>query len=147
MWSPAVAAVRSKGIACKYQPLEEGYRSWASGLGIGAHVSGATLDATYEYLNWYISGWVGAYLNRQGYYSAVLGTAKKYMSSDEWGYWMEGKPAQGDILSPEGKVMEKAGAVRDGGSFNERMGHVSCWNSVMDEDRYMVQKWNEFIAA
>lgn len=30
MWSPAVAAVRSKGIACKYQPLKEGYRSWAA---------------------------------------------------------------------------------------------------------------------
>ncbi|MGZ2455514.1 putative spermidine/putrescine transport system substrate-binding protein [Rhizobium anhuiense] len=28
MWSPAVAAVRSKGIACKYQPLKEGYRAW-----------------------------------------------------------------------------------------------------------------------
>ena len=55
--------------------------------------------------------------------------------------------AQNDILSPEGKVMEKAGAVRDGGSFQERMGKVACWNSVMDEDRYMIQKWNEFIAA
>jgi putative spermidine/putrescine transport system substrate-binding protein len=60
---------------------------------------------------------------------------------------MEGKPAIADILSPEGKVMEKAGAVRDGGSFADRMGHVSCWNSVMTEDRYMIQKWNEFIAA
>jgi putative spermidine/putrescine transport system substrate-binding protein len=27
------------------------------------------------------------------------------------------------------------------------MGHVACWNAVMDEDRYMVSKWNEFIAA
>jgi putative spermidine/putrescine transport system substrate-binding protein len=27
------------------------------------------------------------------------------------------------------------------------MGKVACWNSVMDEDRYMIQKWNEFIAA
>jgi len=27
------------------------------------------------------------------------------------------------------------------------MGRVACWNSVMDEDRYMVTKWNEFIAA
>ena len=35
---------------------------------------------------------------------------------------MEGKPARGDIMSPQGKVMEKAGAVRDGGSFDERMG-------------------------
>jgi putative spermidine/putrescine transport system substrate-binding protein len=147
MWSPAVAAVRSKGIACKYQPLEEGYRAWGGGLGLAKHLSGPKLDAAYEYINWYLSGWVGAYLNRQGYYSAAPETAKAFMSDDEWGFWMEGKPAQGDIKSPDGAVMEKAGAVRDGGSFLERMGHVACWNSVMDEDRYMVSKWNEFIAA
>ena len=147
MWSPAVAAVRSKGIPCVYQPLAEGYRAWAGGLGIAKHLSGLELGAAYEYINWYLSGWVGAYLNRQGYYSAVLETAKANMSPDEWGYWIEGKAAKNDILSPEGKVMEKAGAVRDGGSFYERMGHVACWNSVMTEDRYMVQKWNEFIAA
>jgi putative spermidine/putrescine transport system substrate-binding protein len=147
MWSPAVAAVRSRSIPCTYQPLAEGYRAWAGGLGIAKHLSGIELDAAYEYINWYLSGWVGAYLNRQGYYSAVLETAKKFMTPDEWGYWIEGKPAQADIKSPEGKVMEKAGAVRDGGSFYERMGHVACWNSVMTEDRYMVQKWNEFIAA
>ncbi len=147
MWSPAVAAVRSKGIPCVYQPLKEGYRSWGSGLGIAKHLTGLELDAAYEYLNWYLSGWVGGFLNRQGYYSAVLETAQKFMSEDEWGFWMEGKAAKGDIKSPQGAVMEKAGAVRDGGSFQERMGHVVCWNSVMDEDRYMVQKWNEFVAA
>mgnify|MGYP003641156417 FL=1 len=147
MWSPAVAAVRSKGIACKYQPLKEGYRSWGGGLGLAAHLEGAQLDAAYEYINWYTSGWVGGYLNRQGYYSAAMDTAKEHMSADEWGYWIEGKPAQGDILAPDGTVMEKAGAVRDGGSFEERMGKVACWNSVMDEDRYMVRRWNEFIAA
>ena len=147
MWSPAVAAVRSKGIACKFQPLAEGYRAWGGGLGIARHVSGLELDAAYEYINWYMSGWVGAYLNRQGYYSAVLDTARANMKPEEWAYWMEGKPAAQDILSPEGKIMEKAGAVRDGGSFAERMGHVACWNSVMDENRYMVQKWNEFVAA
>jgi len=147
MWSPAVAAVRSKGIACKYQPLKEGYRSWGGGLGLASHLEGAKLDAAYEYINWYTSGWVGGYLNRQGYYSANMVTAKKFMSEDEWGFWIEGKPAAGDILSPDGKVMEKAGAVRDGGSFEERMGKVACWNSVMDEDRYMVKRWNEFIAA
>ena len=147
MWSPAVAAVRAKGIPCKYQPLAEGYRAWGGGLGLAKHLSGLELDAAYEYINWYMSGWVGAYLNRQGYYSACLDTAKEFMTPDEWGFWMEGKPAAGDILSPDGKVMEKAGAVRDGGSFAERMGRVACWNAVMDEDRYMVSKWNEFIAA
>ncbi|WP_207459043.1 PotD/PotF family extracellular solute-binding protein [Azospirillum sp. SYSU D00513] len=147
MWSPAVAAVRAKGIQCVYQPLKEGYRAWGGGLGIAKHLSGLELEAAYEYINWYLSGWVGAYLNRQGYYSAVLDTAKEHMSAEEWGFWMEGKPAAKDILSPEGKVMEKAGAVRDGGSFQDRMGKVACWNAVMDEDRYMIRKWNEFIAA
>jgi putative spermidine/putrescine transport system substrate-binding protein len=147
MWSPAVTAVRSRGIACTYQPLAEGYRGWGGGLGIAKHLGGLELDAAYEYINWYLSGWVGAYLNRQGYYSAVLDTAKQNMSADEWGYWMEGKAAAADIVSPDGKVIDKAGAKRDGGSFQERMGKVACWNSVMDQDRYMIQKWNEFVAA
>ena len=147
MWSPAVTAVKGRGIACKYQPLKEGYRGWGGGLGVAKHLTGLELDAAYEYINWYLSGWAGGYLNRQGYYSAVLDTAKENMSANEWGYWMDGKPATADILSPDGKVIDKAGGVRDGGSFAERMGNVACWNSVMDEDRYMVRKWNEFIAA
>ena len=147
MWSPAVTAVRSRGIPCVYQPLQEGYRAWAGGLGLSGNLKGLELDAAYEYVNWYLSGWVGAYLNRQGYYSAVPETAKANMSANEWGYWMEGQAATADIVSPEGKVIDKVGAKRDGGSFNERMGHIACWNSVMDQDRYMVAKWNEFIAA
>ncbi|MCK8783976.1 PotD/PotF family extracellular solute-binding protein [Roseomonas sp. NAR14] len=147
MWSPAVTAVKTRGIPCVYQPLAEGYRAWGGGLGVAKHLSGLQLDAAYEYINWYLSGWCGAYLNRQGYYSAVLDTAKRHMSENEWGYWMEGKPAAADIMGPDGKLLDKAGSVRDGGSFTDRMGKVACWNSVMNEDRYMVQKWNEFIAA
>ena len=44
-------------------------------------------------------------------------------------------------------TIETAGAVRDGGSFTDRMGKVACWNAVMDENQYMVRKWNEFIAS
>ena len=147
MWSPAITKVRSMGIPCVYQPLKEGYRSWGGGLGLSANLSGLELDAAYEYVNWYLSGWVGGLLMRQGYYSAAPETSKEHMSEDEWGYWFEGKAAQGDIINPFGDMMESAGAVRDGGSFYDRMGAVECWNSVMDENRYMVRKWNEFIAA
>ena len=147
MWSPAITAVRSKGIPCIYQPLEEGYRSWGGGIGLSSNLSGLELDAAYEYINWYLDGWVGGFLMRQGYYSAVPETSQAYMSEDEWGFWFEGKEAAGDITDPFGNVMEKAGAVRDGGSFFERMGKVACWNAVMDENQYMVRKWNEFIAA
>jgi len=147
MWSPAVTAVRSKGIDCVFQPLKEGYRAWAAGFGIPKTVSGKKLDAAYEFINWFLDGWAGAYLNRQGYYSAVLDTAKAKMEAYEWAYWMEGKPAAKDIKSPHGDVLAKAGSVRDGGSYEQRMGGIACWNAVMDENEYMVRKWNEFVAA
>jgi len=147
MWSPAVTKVRSMGIPCTFQPLKEGYRSWASGFCISKATTGPKLEWAYEFVNWFLSGWAGGYLNRQGYYSAVLSTAKANMTEDEWGYWMEGKAAKSDIKAPDGSLLEKAGAVRDGGSYDDRMGGVACWNAVMDENDYMVRKWNEFIAA
>ncbi len=147
MWSPAVTAVRSRGIACYYAPLKEGYRAWASCLGLMGHLKGIKLDAAYEYLNWYMSGWQGAFIAKQGYYSSVLETVQKTMSPDEWDYWFEGKPAKTDIKDPYGNVMEKAGKTRDGGSFWERMGNVACWNTLMKEDVYLVKRWNEFLSA
>lgn len=147
MWSPAVTAVRTKGIPCEYTPLKEGYRAWAAGFGLPATLEGRKLDAAYEFVNWFLSGWAGAHLNRQGYYSAVLPTAKAEMDEYEWAYWMEAQPAAQDIYAPDGSKLADAGDVRDGGSFEQRMGQVACWNAVMDENRYMVRKWNEFIAA
>jgi putative spermidine/putrescine transport system substrate-binding protein len=147
MWSPAVTAVRTKGIPCVYQPLKEGYRAWAAGFGVPRTLSGRTLDGAYEFINWFLDGWAGAYLNRQGYYSAVLETAKSKMEAYEWAYWMEGKAAEKDIKSPNGDLLAKAGEKRDGGSYADRMGGIACWNAVMDENVYMVQKWNEFVAA
>jgi len=147
MWSPAVTKVRSMGVPCIYQPLKEGYRAWAAGFGLPKTLTGKKLDGSYEFINWFLSGWAGAFLNRQGYYSAVLETAKANMEPYEWAYWMEGKPAEKDIKAPDGTLLEKAGTVRDGGSYEARMGAVACWNAVMDENDYMVRKWNEFIAA
>lgn len=147
MWSPAVTAVRTKGIPCVFQPLKEGYRAWAAGFGVPKTVTGRKADAVYEFINWFLDGWAGAYLNRQGYYSAVLETAKAKMEPYEWAYWMEGKAAARDIKAPGGELLAKAGEVRDGGSYEQRMGNIACWNAVMDENAYMVRKWNEFVAA
>ncbi len=147
MWSPAVTAVRTKGIACNFQPLKEGYRAWAAGFGVPRTLKGRQLDAAYEFINWFLDGWAGAYLNRQGYYSAVLDTAKAQMAPYEWASWMEGKAAEKDIKSPGGELLAKAGEKRDGGSYEQRMGGIACWNAIMDENAYMVQKWNEFVAA
>lgn len=147
MWSPAVAAVRSRGIACAFQPLKEGYRGWGYTLGVMKHVDGLKLDCFHEYMNWYTSGFEGAFIARQGYYSAQPENTRNFLTPAEYDYWYGGKPAETDILSPYGKLMEKAGNVRDGGSLNERLGNIAVWNSVMDEDRYLTRRWNEFISS
>ncbi len=147
MWSPAVTAIRARGLDCQYGPLKEGYRGWGGGVGLSKNLSGIELDAAYEYLNWMMDGWLGGFLGRQGYYSAAPENSKKFMEDYEWDFWYEGKPAAQEILDPFGTKIADAGAVRDGGAFKERVGNVVCWNSVMDEQAYLVQKWNEFIAA
>jgi putative spermidine/putrescine transport system substrate-binding protein len=152
MWSPAVAAVRVKGMPCVYAPVnlkggKEGYRGWCNGMALMKHLSGKKLEAAYEYLNWYLSGWQGGFVARYGYYSPVPSTAKKFLSANEWDYWYEGKPAKDTILDPYGVAMEKAGAKRDGGSFIERVTNISCWNTLMDEAQYMNKRWNDFKVA
>ncbi len=147
MWSPAVAAVRSRGIPCAFQPLKEGYRGWGYTLGVMKHVSGLKLDCFYEYMNWYTGGFQGAFIAREGYYSAQPENAKKYLTQAEWDYWYGGKPAATDIVNPFGKLMEKAGNVRDGGDIWQQLGNIAVWNSVMDEDRYLTRRWNEFITS
>ncbi|HYI81706.1 MAG TPA: extracellular solute-binding protein, partial [Acetobacteraceae bacterium] len=51
MWSPAVTKVRSMGVPCVYQPLKEGYRAWAQGMGIPRTTTGRRLDAAYDFIN------------------------------------------------------------------------------------------------
>jgi putative spermidine/putrescine transport system substrate-binding protein len=147
MWSPAVTAIRTRGIACTYVALKEGYRGWGVSLVPLKHLTGLKLDAALDYLNWYNSGWQGAFIARQGYYSSVPENARKFLEPYEWGYWYEGKPAEKDIHDPFGALMEKAGNVRDGGALWQRMGNVAVWNCLMDEQRYLTKHWNEFIAA
>jgi putative spermidine/putrescine transport system substrate-binding protein len=141
MWSPAVTQVRQMGIPCVYQPLQEGYRGWCYGLGLSRSLTGKKRDAAYEFFNWFLSGWTGAFLQRQGYYPSVLDNARHYLSENEWGYWIEGKPAQRDIVAPDGSVVEPKGSVRDGGSYAQRMSRVACWNSIMDQSRYLLRRW------
>lgn len=147
MWSPAVTAVQMQGIDCVYQPLREGYRGWGNGLALMSHLDGLKLEAAYEYLNWYISGWVGGFLAKQGYYISVPEMARDFLTDNEWGFFYEGQPATEPITSPTGEVTNPVGAVRDGGSFEDRFANVAVWNNLMDEAPHLFAKWNEFNAA
>ncbi|MHA1564282.1 MAG: ABC transporter substrate-binding protein [Alphaproteobacteria bacterium] len=147
IWSPAITALRVRGkkIICA-APIE-GYRGWQCGMWLSAKSAGASLDAGYAYLNWWLTGPAGAIMARQGYYMSALAPTNRHLSADEWGYWYEGKPANNDMSDPDGQVVVRAGEVRDGGSYWQRMSNVAVWNSVMDEHNYLVRRWNEFLRA
>ena len=147
MWSPAVTALRTRGEPVIYASPEEGYRGWYGGMMINKAVEGGLLDAAYEYIDWWMNGWAGAVLGRQGYYFAIPENARQHLSEAEWAYWYEGEPASEDMLAPDGGVVAKAGETRDGGSYETRMSNIAVWNSVMDEYQYLVGKWNEFLAS
>ena len=147
MWSPAVTAVRSQGVPCIYTDLKEGYRSWALGFLLSKYVEGKKLGAVYDFFDWYYSGPAGAFFARQGYYMPTPEQTRQHLPADEWDFWFEGLPAVNEIKDPFGNVMEKPGTVRDGGSWKNRMGRVAVWNSTMDENAYVIQRWNEFLTA
>lgn len=147
MWSPAVTAVRTRGIDVSYAPLKEGYRGWGVGMGLMSHLDGLKLEAAYEYLNWILSGWQGAFMAKTGYYSSVPSTTQAALSAEEWDFWYGGKPAAAEIKDPFGGLQGDVGLVRDGGSFEDRIGNIACWNTIMDEERYMVKRWNEFVSS
>lgn len=144
MWSPAVTVAKSQGVPAVYGDLKEGYRGWTIGYVMPESLTGLKRDAAYEFFDWLSSGWSGAFFSRQGYYMPTLDATKKFMSADEWGFWYEGKPAQGVIKDPFGNALEQPGSVRDGGSYQARMGNIAVWNSEFDEFGYLVDEWNKF---
>jgi len=147
MWSPAVTAVKAEGVPCIYASPKEGMRGWHGALAISAKTSGKNLDQAYEYLNWWLDGWAGAFVARQGYYLSTPANTKKSLSAEEWDFWYEGKPAARELPDPFGSPLIAKGDVRDGGSYEQRFKKIAVWNSVMTENDYLVKRWTEFLSA
>jgi len=147
MFSPAVASLNGMGIPCIYAAPKEGYRAWHGVQCLSSSCEGETQDAAYEYMNWWLSGWAGAFIARQGYYISNPQRARDLMSQAEWDYWYEGKEASTDLRGTDGKISVKKGNIRTGGSYIKRFENVAVWNTVMPNYDYSLEKWNEFVLA
>jgi len=147
MFSPAVSALNGQNIPVTYAAPKEGYRGWHGVMCLSSETQGREKDAAYEYMNWWLSGWPGAFIARQGYYISNPQRSKQFLDAAEWDYWYAGKPATQNLKGTDGKVSVHKGQVRRGGSYETRFSNVAVWNTVMPTYEYSLQKWYEFISA
>lgn len=147
MFSPGVAALNGHGIRCLYAAPKEGYRAWHGVMCLSARTEGPAKDAAYAYMNWWLSGWPGAFIARQGYYISTPDLSRPHMSDAEWAYWYGGEPAAADLTNTKGEVSIPKGARRRGGAYEERFRHIAVWNTVMDTYEYSLLRWREFLKA
>lgn len=147
MFSPAVSALRGEKIPVAYAAPKEGYRGWHGVMCLSATTQGREKDAAYDYMNWWLSGWPGAFIAKQGYYISNPQRSKSYLSREEWDYWYQGQPATKPLRGTDGKISVQTGETRSGGSYIKRFSNVAVWNTVMPTYEYSLQKWYEFISA
>lgn len=147
MFSPAVFSLKAEGINCVYASPKEGYRAWHGVMCLSSAADSDVQDAAYEYMNWWLSGWPGAFIAKQGYYISNPQRSREHLTQAEWDYWYEGKPAMTDLNGTDGSTVVKRGEVRDGGSYQRRFSQVAVWNTVMDHYEYSLRGWNEFLSA
>ena len=145
MFSPGVSACRGAGIPVVYASPKEGYRAWHGVMCLSANTQGHVKDAAYDYMNWWLSGYPGAFIARQGYYISNPERSQPLMSKPEWSYWYEGKEAVVDLRGTDEKVSVKAGQKRDGGSYIQRFSNIAVWNTVMPNYDYSLDKWFELL--
>lgn len=147
MFGAGAALLRRENVPLRIADAVEGNRGWHVDLCISRETSGPQLEAAYAYLNWWCGGWPAACLSRQGYYAILPEQARRHMTTAEWDYWYRGLPASTVLPDPFGAPAVAEGALREGGSYAERMSRVRVWNTFMDEHAYLNRRWREFITA
>ncbi|WP_226571032.1 ABC transporter substrate-binding protein [Mangrovibacter yixingensis] len=143
LWAPIYFRHHFHQRGYKMAHPREGYRAWYGGMSLSRCATGKIKDAAYEYLNWWLSGWPGAVMARQGYYISNPERSRAFLSSAEWDFWYGGKPATETLFDALGAPLIAKGEIRDGGSYEQRMSHIAVWNSVMDEHNYLTRQWQE----
>jgi putative spermidine/putrescine transport system substrate-binding protein len=147
MFSPAVSALNGQGVPVTFAAPKEGYRGWHGVMCLSSASQGRNKDAAYDYMNWWLSGWPGAFIAKQGYYISNPERSTSFLSPAEWDYWYEGKKATQALKGTDDKISVQQGDVRSGGSYIKRFSNVAVWNTAMPTYDYSLQKWYEFISS
>ncbi len=112
------------------------------------HLEGMKLDAAYEYLNWYISGWVGGFIAKQGYYSANPEDGEGQPHRERVRLLLRGQGGDRRHHQPDRREDQLAPATcATAAPTRSASPRSRVWNNLMDEAEFLFAKWNEFNAA
>jgi putative spermidine/putrescine transport system substrate-binding protein len=147
LWATALSSLWARGVDVRNAVPIEGYRGWHGCMALSGRADARATDAAYDYLNWWLSGWAGAQMTRQGLYVSASDNVRPHLSEAEWSFWYDGKAASTALPGPDGAIVIPAGAVRSGGSVLDRISRIALWNTTMREHNYLVRRWNQFLDA
>ncbi len=157
MWSPAVALLVAQGINVKYAKPPTGFRGWCSAQAsrrMSRPIPRSCRPATTTSTGCMTAGsarrsCVRATTSATGPRSRPGSQRTREANpaggipfkTDEYDFWYNGTRAGRDLPGITGKVGDiKKGSVRDGGSFAQRIGHYSSWNSYFTQAAYQVKR-------
>lgn len=147
LWWSALVEMRVRGIPAVMATPREGYRGWYGGMALSARLHPRLVDPAYDYLNWWLDGFAGAVIARNGSYIANPSSVRDHLSAAEWAFWYDGAPAAEDIRDPAGRAIFAKGDRREGGAYADRMSRVTVWDTVMEEHNYLARRWGEAIGS
>ena len=148
IWAATISPLAALGVPVRQAAPREGYRAFAGIYSISSAVTDpARLRACYDFINWWHSGYPGAEILRSGYLTAVATPSRRFMSADEYAYWLEGKPAAMDYRNPSGDIVARKGQVADCGPFTRRTCRIASWNSWPREADHLQERWSEFAST
>jgi putative spermidine/putrescine transport system substrate-binding protein len=146
MFAESIARVRAGGHPVRQAAPPEGYRAFGDLFSISSAVKDrAKLQACYDFINWWQSGFAASVLIKEGYYNAVQATSRRFLPAGEYAYWVEGQPAHGNYTGPYGDRSVRKGQVRDGGALARRACRIAVWTTRASG--YVQKRWNDFVLS
>lgn len=147
LWWSGVVKLRADGVPVRMVTPREGCRGWFGGLALSVEASGRAEDAAYDYINWWLDGRAGAILAANGAYMAATERVRSHMAPADWAFWYAGAPAETDIRDPFGHTVYRAGEVREGGAYAQRIAQIVVWDTVMTEHNYLMRRWESALGG
>ncbi|HMS93704.1 MAG TPA: hypothetical protein PKA03_00485 [Tabrizicola sp.] len=128
IWAHGVQSSATDPESARYAAPAEGYRAWVDGLFLSCCLPEHRTDQAYAFLNWWLSGWPGAQMVREGTFATNPGAMRTHLPPEVWS-----------------RLFESSSHDVQPSVYAERFGKVAVWNSFMDEHNYLTRRWSDLL--